>query len=118
MYKDSDIVLVTCSGISNTGKLTAKMGETLARRYPGLIECFVPARTEPGKFCFALMNAGKIAVVDGCSDCCGRKRVREHGFEPVIHIVATECGIVKNGMEEPRFDEIELLISVVCEKLI
>jgi len=36
---------------------------------------------------------------------------------PDLHIVATECGIVKNGMEEPRFDEIERLAAAVIAAL-
>jgi len=41
------------------------------------------------------------------------KNSERPGWKPDLHIVATECGIVKNGMEEPRFDEIERLAGVV-----
>lgn len=117
MHSDSDTVLVTCSGISNTGKLTTKVSEMLHRSCPGLIECSLAARCDPEKLLDALAHAEQILVVDGCTDCCGKKKLREHGYDPDIHIIATECGIIKNGMEDPRFDEIELLTSVVREKL-
>jgi len=117
MHLDSDTALVTCSGISNTGKLTTKVSDALHRRYPGLIECSLPARSDPEKLRDVLTHAKRIVIIDGCSDCCGRKKLKEHGYDPEIHIIATECGIVKNGMEDPRFDEIELLTSVVREKL-
>lgn len=117
MLNDSEITLITCSGISNTGKLTAKVGEILIRRCPGQIEMCLPARAQPEKMRDFLAHAEQILVVDGCSDCCGRKKLKEQGYDPDIHIIATECGIVKNGMEEPRFDEIELLTSVVREKI-
>jgi uncharacterized metal-binding protein len=117
MHDDSGITLITCSGISNTGKLTDKTGETLIRRCPGLIELCLSARSDPEKLLDALTHADQIVVVDGCADCCGRKKVREQGHEPDIHFIATECGIKKNGMEDPRFDEIEHLTTVVREKL-
>lgn len=117
MHSDSDTTLVTCSGLSNTGKLTTKVSETLHRRYPDLIECFLTARSDTKKLQDVLTHAESIVVIDGCSDCCGRKKLKEHGYDPDIHIIATECGIVKNGMEDPRFDEIELLTSIVREKL-
>jgi len=56
-------------------------------------------------------------VLDGCTDCCGRKKVQEHGYDADIHLIATENGIVKNGMEEPRFDEIEHLTLIIREKI-
>jgi len=117
MIDDSDITLITCSGISNAGKLTAKVGEILIRMCPGQIEACLAARTDPEKILDALAHAERIAVVDGCTDCCGRKKLQEHGYDPDIHIIATDCGIIKNGMEEPRFDEIELLTSIVREKI-
>ena len=117
MLDDSGITLITCSGISNTGKLTVKTCEMLIRRCPGLIELCLSARSDPEKLLDALTHAEQIVVVDGCTDCCGRKKVREHGYEPDIYLIATECGIIKNGMEDPRFDEIELLTTVIREKL-
>lgn len=117
MHDESGITLITCSGISNTGKLTAKTGETLIRRFPGLIDLCVPARSDPERLLDAITNAERIVVFDGCTDCCGRKKVQEQGYEPDIHLIATECGIIKAGMEDPRFEEIELLTSIVREKL-
>ena len=117
MHVDSDTVLVTCSGISNTGKLTTKVSEALHRKCPGIIECSLAARSDPEKILDALTHAKRIVIVDGCSDCCGRKKLKEYGYDPDIHIIATESGIMKNGMEDPRFDEIELLTLVVHKKL-
>ncbi|MDD1728278.1 MAG: putative zinc-binding protein [Methanospirillum sp.] len=117
MYDDDGITLITCSGISNTGKLTTKTGEMLLQRCPGMIEHCISCRTDPDRLQIALSQAETIVVLDGCSDWCGRKKVQEQGFNPDLHLIATECGIVKNGMEEPRFDEIEHLTVVIRDKL-
>ncbi|MFH0968354.1 MAG: putative zinc-binding protein [Methanobacteriota archaeon] len=117
MLDDDGITLITCCGISNTGKLTAKVGEILIRRCPDMIEHCISSRVDPDRLHNALSHAEKIAVLDGCTDCCGSKKVREQGYEPEIHFIATECGIIKKGMEEPRFDEIEHLTAIVREHL-
>jgi uncharacterized metal-binding protein len=117
MHDDDGITLITCSGISNTGKLTAKTGEMLMRRCPGMIEHCISCRVDPDRFHDALSHAEKIVVLDGCTDCCGSKKVREQGYEPEIHFIATECGIIKNGMEDPRFDEIEHLTIIIRDSL-
>jgi uncharacterized metal-binding protein len=115
MNDEYEPVLITCSGVSNTGKLTTKVGETLLLRYPDLLDLSLSARSE--KLQKTLAEAEKIVVLDGCSDCCGRKKIHELGFEPDIHLIATDCGIIKSGMDDPGFDEIEHLMVIVLEKL-
>jgi len=101
------ITLVTCSGLSNTGKVTARAGMVVLQRFPDSVEECIPATRLQEPPC------GRVLALDGCEDVCALKKLRETGLEPDLHIVATECGIVKNGMEEPRFDEIERLAGVV-----
>jgi uncharacterized metal-binding protein len=56
----------------------------------------------------------RLIVVDGCDQCCARKRVLLLGKHMEGHIIATGVGITKRGMEEPRFDEIQRLsLSIV-----
>lgn len=117
MHDNTGITLITCSGISNTGKLTTKTAEAIIRRFPDLIELCVSARCDPGRLRDALAEAEKVVVLDGCTDCCGRNKVQEQGHGADIHLIATECGITKDGMKEPRFDEIELLTTIVLEQL-
>jgi len=117
MIDDDGITLITCSGISNTGKLTTKTGEMLMQRSPDLIDVCLSSRVESERLCDALVHAERIVVLDGCPDCCGKKKVCEQGYEPETHLIATELGIVKAGMEDPRFDEIEPLTTVVRQHL-
>jgi uncharacterized metal-binding protein len=105
------ITLVTCSGLSSTGKVTARAGMVVLQRFPGSVEECIPAARLQEPPC------GRILALDGCEDACALKKLRETGVEPDLHIVATECGIVKNGMEEPRFDEIERLAAAVIAAL-
>lgn len=60
-----------------------------------------------------VINGGKVVVLDGCSDHCAAKKLHGLSITPHIHIVATDEGIEKNGMADPKFDEIEILVAAV-----
>ena len=111
------VTLITCSGLSNTGKLTTQAGVALLRASPGLVEACVPANRPQVLLEEAARYAERLLVLDGCSDACALRRLREIGVEPDLHIVATGCGIAKGGMAEPQFDEIERLAGAVLAAL-
>lgn len=60
-----------------------------------------------------VINGSNVLVIDGCKDHCAAKKLKSLGITPHIHIIATEEGIKKNGMANPRFDEIETLVAAV-----
>ena len=109
--------IITCSGISNTGKLTTQCGVALLQRSGGEIEACIPAITEREVLDDALMDAEKILVLDGCSDCCALKKLHQCHKEPDIHIIATDCGIKKRGMDDPQYREIEALTLTVLKAI-
>lgn len=108
------VTLITCSGLSKTGKLTTQAGVALLRASPGLVEASLPAN-RPLEV--AARYSGRLLVLDGCGSACALRKLRGIGVEPDLHVIATECGIVKNGMAEPRFDEIERLAGAVLAAL-
>ena len=59
----------------------------------------------------AVINGGKVVVVDGCEGLCAAKKLQSLCMTPHIHIIATEEGIEKHGMADPTFEEIETLIA-------
>ena len=111
------VTIVASSGISNTGKLTAQTGAMLLHCSCGAVEACIPATRPTASLEAAVRYTDRVLVLDGCGDCCGRKKLRALGVEPHLHIVATDCGIEKNGMVEPRFDEIERLSAAVLEAI-
>jgi uncharacterized metal-binding protein len=52
-------------------------------------------------------------VLDGCTDCCATKKLTAAGITPDLHIIATELGIVKNGMADVKYDEIETVVRAI-----
>jgi uncharacterized metal-binding protein len=106
--------LVTCSGISNTGKLTTQAGIILMQRKPGRFLCMnckqsaETLRADAG-------GAGRIIVLDGCTDCCATKKLTAAGLSADVHIIATELGIEKNGMADVKYDEIERVVRAILD---
>jgi uncharacterized metal-binding protein len=106
--------LVTCSGISNTGKLTTQAGMLLMQRKPGMFLCMNCKQSAES----LRMDAGgaeRLIVLDGCTDCCATKKLTAAGLVPDVHIIATELGIEKKGMAEVQYDEIEKLVCAVID---
>jgi len=109
--------IITCSGISNTGKLTTQAGTVLLHRCPAKVEACVPSTRPTASLESTVRHADKILVLDGCSDCCGRKKMQALGIDPHLHLIATDCGIEKNGMAEPHFEEIDVVVAAVMEAI-
>ena len=104
--------LVTCSGISNTGKLTTQAGILLMQRKPGRFLCMNCKQSAES----LRMEAGgteRLIALDGCTDCCATKKLERAGLVPDVHIIATELGIEKKGMGEVQYDEIEKVVQAV-----
>lgn len=113
---ESPLILITCSGVSNTGKLTTQVAGILAQKEPDLFEGHLHAK-QSTRDMEAVINGGKVVVLDGCGDRCAAKKLKSLCITPHIHIIATEEGIEKNGMADPKFDEIETLITAVLRKV-
>ncbi len=108
------VTLVTCSGVSNTGKLTAQAALTLLHRRPGQYT-WVDARQSTKALETGIGNTGRVIVLDGCPDSCAFKKLSSSRIGPTCHIIATDLGIEKNGMAEVRFHEIERVVRAVMD---
>jgi uncharacterized metal-binding protein len=104
--------LVTCSGISNTGKLTTQAALLLMQRRPGLY-VWMHAKQSAATLDAEIGDAEQVIVIDGCTDCCAMKKLAKSCLTPHHHIIATELGIEKNGMADGKYDEIEKIVGAV-----
>lgn len=104
--------LVTCSGISNVGKLTTQAALVLLHRKTGQY-IWMHARQSTATLEDEIGDADQVIVIDGCTDCCAKKKLSSSRLVPDCHIIATDLGIVKNGMGEVQYDEIEKVIRAV-----
>ena len=104
--------IVTCSGISNTGKLTTQAGMILMQRKPGKFLC-MNCKQSAETLRMDAGGAEQLIVLDGCTDCCATKKLTAAGLSADVHIIATELGIEKNGMADVKYDEIETVVRAI-----
>ena len=105
------IALITCSGLSNTGRLTTEAALTLIQRKPGIF-VWIHAHQSAESLEAWARDADEVVVIDGCTDRCAMKKLSSC-IKPHRHIIATELGIVKNGMADVQFHEIEKMIDAI-----
>ena len=108
------VTLITCSGLSNVGRLTTAVAQQLQMRRPGRTE-WVRAQAGPDAIADAADDADLVIALDGCEDCCGSKKAAEAGIEPSVRIRAIDLGIVKDGRAKVRYDEIETVARAVLD---
>jgi len=104
--------LVTCSGVSNTGRLTTQAAQVLLQRTTGQY-VWIHTRQSTASLQQDIGDADELIVVDGCGDCCAKKKLSSSRIAPDHHIIATELGVEKKGMGEVQYDEIEKVVRAV-----
>ena len=110
------IVLVTCSGVSNTGKLTTQAACSLMQRRPGRF-LWTHAKKSAASLEEECRGGEQVIVIDGCGDCCASKKLADAGINPHVNIIATGLGIEKSGMADVQYQEIERVVSAVIGAL-
>ena len=110
-------LLLTCSGISHTGQLTTMAANVLRCRHPHLVARHVRLTSLTRSLEKELTVDECLIAVDGCDECCAKKRIDLIGKIPDAYLIATREGITKRGMEDPRYDEIEGLSQVIMRTI-
>ena len=72
---DRQVLLLTCSGISHTGQLTTRTGTWLRYRHPVLITRHLQLTALKRPLDEELRNEKNLVAVDGCEECCVKKRM-------------------------------------------
>ena len=105
-------VLFTCSGISNTGKLTDIAAKTLSFRKPGLFRA-IPAQKGAENLEDAKREGELIFIVDGCEEHCAKKKLEVAGLEADMQVVLTQIGIKKTNPSDIKSEYVEQVINVL-----
>jgi uncharacterized metal-binding protein len=109
-------VLITCSGLSNTGRLTTQVATILISRHPTDFT-WIKASKDPENISKAAIDADLIIIIEGCSDRCASKKIIDLGIKGDFLLVATELGIEKNGMAEVQWNDVEKMLGAVKQQL-
>ena len=108
--------LITCSGRSNTGRLTTQAALVLVSRSPGAVT-WIQAHKGEGLIADVAADADQVIVIDGCSDHCATKKCGLVGVMADIHVVATELGVRKDGMADVQWDDVVTLLAAVDREM-
>jgi uncharacterized metal-binding protein len=108
--------LITCSGLSNTGRLTTQVATILISRHPAAVT-WVKAHKGGQHIADAAEDADLVIVLEGCPDHCASKKMIDAGIKADIHLVATELGVEKNAMAEVQWNDIEKVLTAIEQKL-
>jgi len=108
--------LITCSGLSNTGRLTSQVATILMSRYPATFT-WVKAHQGGENIADAVEDADLVIVLEGCSDHCASKKIIDIEIKADIHLVATELGVEKNGMAEVQWSDVEKVLTAIEQKI-
>lgn len=101
-----EIALITCSGVSNTGKLTEQAAKYFAQKYPGAVDYLISAKKIDEVTNFDREDT-ILVLLEGCDEGCVLKKLAPYKIKPDIILRTTELGVVKHGMDEPVFTDIE-----------
>ncbi|MGZ4901973.1 MAG: putative zinc-binding protein, partial [Halobacteriota archaeon] len=76
---DRQVLLLTCSGVSHTGRLTTSTGTWLRYRHPKLITRHLQLTALKRPLDEELRDEENLVAVDGCEACCIKKRMDANG---------------------------------------
>ena len=94
--QDLNIMIVSCSGASNTGCYADRVARILAESGQANMICLPKVAINDKKLIEKVKTTNqKVVVIDGCPFNCAEKILHEKGIENFIHINTTNFGITK-----------------------
>ena len=107
--QDLNMMLVSCSGASNTGCYADKVARMLDESGQAHMICLPKVAINNKKVIEELKSTDKkVVVIDGCPLNCAEKILHEKGIENFTHINTTNFGITKGKtpITEEKLNEI------------
>jgi len=117
------IIVLACSGASNTGAYSDKVARKLMVKGKGKMLCLARFAIDPKfaeqskKELKALGDTGELIIIDGCPINCAEKIMKSSGFLKYRHINTTDYGITKGEtpVTEEKIDEIIERIDAIIK---
>lgn len=108
------MIVLACSGASNTGAYSDKVARKLMANGKGKMLCLARFAVDPKfagesqKELEALGDDGELIIIDGCPINCAEEIMKKSGFLKYRHINTTDFGITKGKtpVTEEKIDEI------------
>ena len=107
--QDLNMMVVSCSGASNTGCYADRVARILAESGQANMICLPKVAINDKKLIENVKNTSqKVVVIDGCPINCAEKILNEKGITNFTHINTTDFGITKGKtpITEEKIDDI------------
>ncbi|MFN2396376.1 MAG: putative zinc-binding protein [Bacteroidales bacterium] len=102
--QNSNMLVLSCSGASNTGCYADKVARMLAESGQADMICLPKVAINDEKLIDKVKTTDqKVVVIDGCPINCAEKILKEKGIINFTHINITDFGIIKG--KSPITDE-------------
>ena len=110
MTEEKKVVIVSCSGASNTGDIADELARVLVEENPAEYDmlCLAAYAIKRPPSLKKVSEAKSIIVIDGCSAKCASKILEAGGVKPDTSIEVSADFQVKKNMEHPRAEESEV----------
>ena len=110
---DLNMMIVSCSGASNTGCYADKVARILAESGQANMICLPKVAINDKRLIEKVKTTNqKVIVIDGCPINCSEKILKEKGIENFIHVNITNFGI-KKGKTPITEEKINEIISYI-----
>ena len=93
---DGNIMILPCSGGSNTGQLANQAAVELTGEGFGRIYCLAGIGGRLSGFIQSAKDVERMIVIDGCDVACGKATLESAGVPLKNYLVVTDLGIDKN----------------------
>jgi uncharacterized metal-binding protein len=88
-------LVLTCSGASDVGELSDRVGRQLVHQHVARLECAVAVGARLATTMDHLQQAKKVLAIDGCASHCVSKMLQKAGVERFQHLELGELGFAK-----------------------
>lgn len=113
------VMILACSGCSNTGQLSNQAAVELTREGFGMMFCLAGIGGKLPGFVQSVKDAPIVVVIDGCPMGCA-KAILEDIHVPLKHyLVITDEGIEKNKnlqLERSDIDRVKAAVKRIADK--
>lgn len=92
----SNIMILTCSGASNTGQMANQAAVELTREGFGKMFCLAGIGGRLSGFVQSAKDVDQMILIDGCEIACGKATLESNDVPMKAYLVVTDLGIEKN----------------------
>ena len=91
-----NIMILACSGASNTGQLANRAAVELTQEGFGKMFCLAGIGGRLSGFVQSAKDVDEMILIDGCEIACGKATLESAGVPMKAYLVVTELGIEKS----------------------